>query len=633
VIKIAVFFSLAASIILIGLTSPVSPFGPGRNPVPQTQKVAHSSHCSGCHGVDETGLSLVDHDGNDVSIFDDWQISMMGLSARDPFWRATMAHEINLYPSAQQAIETTCLKCHAPLGSFEARRNGNAYTYEMMLGDSLGLDGVSCSACHQQPAAGLGSAFSGNYTLDTNRIMFGHYPNPFKGPMQIYVGFEPEFSDHIYSSGVCASCHTLITETLQPDGTPSGDFFVEQATYHEWLNSSYPAQGKECQSCHMPFINDGVIIASDFAALEERSPYGLHQFFGANTAMLELMRENKDTLNLPVPEGAHAWDESINNNRISLSNAAELSAPSLYVFGDTLYLSLSIKNKTGHKLPSGYPSRLAWIQINLKDQMTQETFYSNGEIDQDGNIVGRDLPFEPHHTVSKSAEDVQIYELVMSDLQGHLTTRLNAAFEPLKDNRLLPAGFRIDHAAYDTVAVWGDAGNDPDYTAESTKGRDRIEYRIPLDGRKSMADLSVTLHYQTLPSRWMADLFTNDTLELVGQFKTMYQGYNRHHEVINQLLIDSIDLSTTSISPVESIAVFTLSPNPATGRAIQIRLSDPYLSKESLHYEIINMHGQSIQAGQLNENIILDPDIKPGVLYFVLFDQKRRVAVKSFVVL
>lgn len=447
-------------------------------------KVAHSSHCSGCHGVDETGLALVDADGNDVSIFDDWQISMMGLSARDPFWRATMAHEVNLYPTAKQAIESTCLKCHAPLGSFEATRNNQPYSYDIMLGDSLGLDGVSCSACHQQPAAGLGAGFSGNYTLDTNRLMFGHYPNPFKGPMQIYVGFEPEFSDHIYSSGVCAGCHTLITETLQPDGTPSGDFFVEQATYHEWLNSIYPAQGKECQTCHMPFINDGVIIATDFAALEPREPYGLHQFFGSNTAMLDLMNANKENLGIPSGESSHAWDESINNNRISLSNAAELSVPSLYIVDDTMFLSLTVKNKTGHKLPSGYPSRLAWIEISLKESTDQDAFYSNGALGPDGNIAGRDHPFEPHHQVSRSADDVQIYEMVMSDLGGHLTTRLNAAFKPLKDNRLLPTGFRVDHAVFDTVATWGNVNEDPDFTTESNNGLDRIEYRIPLDGKQ-----------------------------------------------------------------------------------------------------------------------------------------------------
>jgi hypothetical protein len=631
--KLSLFLSLAISIVILGLTLPESPFGPGRDRVPPSQKVAHSNHCSGCHGVDEEGLAMVDKAGNDVSIFDDWQFSMMGLSARDPFWRATMAHEVNLYPSAQGAIETTCLKCHAPLGSFEAHRNGQPYSYEIMLGDSLGLDGVSCSSCHQQPASEIGRHFSGDYVLDTNRVMFGHYPNPFKGPMQIYVGFEPEFSDHIYSSGVCAGCHTLITETLQPDGTPSGNFFVEQATFHEWLNSSYSAQGQECQTCHMPFIEDGVIVATDFAALEERQPYGLHQFFGANTAMLELMREHQDTLGLPKPEGAHAWDESITNNRISLSKAAVVRSPSMYVYGDTLYVTLEIKNRTGHKLPSGYPSRLAWFELSLQDRNTKEIIYLNGALDDEGKIIGRDFPFEPHHEVSRSNEDVQIYELVMSDLEGHLTTRLNAAYQPMKDNRLLPYGFNRDHHSYDTVAVWGSANTDPDYVENSSDGTDRIEYRIPLGGKKGLADLTVALQYQTLPTRWMADLFTNDTLDLVAHLKTMYEGYNRHHETINQLVIDSIDLSTSSTSLIESIAAFTLAPNPVSGAQLQITLSDQLDLSTRWTYSILDINGRMLQSGYLSEHIELKPSIRKSVFYFALHRENKLVGIKPFTVL
>ena len=631
--KLSLFLSLAICSVVLGLTLPENPFGGPRDQVPPSQKVAHSNHCSGCHGVDEEGLAMVDHDGNDVSIYDDWQISMMGFSSRDPFWRATMAHETNLFPSAAKAIETTCLKCHAPLGSFEAHRKGMPYSYELMLADSLGLDGVSCSSCHQQPASEIGKHFSGDFILDTNRVMYGHYPNPFKGPMQIYVGFEPEFSDHIYSSGVCAGCHTLVTETLQPDGIPSGDFFVEQATYHEWLNSSYPSQGKECQTCHMPFIEDGVIIATDFAALEERQPYGLHQFYGANTAMLELMRENQDTLDLPKPEGDHAWDESISNNRISLSNAAIINVPSLYVFGDTLYVTLVVKNKTGHKLPSGYPSRLAWMEVTLQDRNTKEVIYKNGALDEEGRITGRDHPFEPHHQVSKSEDDVQIYEMVMADLTGQLTTRLNAAYQPLKDNRLLPTGFSISHSTYDTVAIWGSAQDDPDFGVNSFKGTDSIEYRVPLYGHKGQGSLSIAMHYQTLPSRWMADLFQNDTIELVSHFKTMYEGYNTHHETIDEIEIDSIDLSTSSTSLIGSLTAFTIYPNPVDGAMLQISLNENIDLNSHWTFVIIDINGRKIQSGTLSEIISLQPSVRQGVFYFALFHENKIKGIKPFTVL
>lgn len=629
-IKSGIVGFLALSTVILGLTLPGDPY---RDPVPNSLKVAHSNHCAGCHGYDETGQALVDYSGHDVNIYDDWQISMMGLAAHDPFWRATLTHEVNLFPSAKEEIESTCLRCHSPLGSIQHRLDGLPYTYDMMLGDSLGLDGVSCSACHQQPADQLGKGHSGFFTVDTNRIFFGHYPNPFAGPMQIYVGFEPRFSDHIYSSGICAGCHTLITQTLDDTGTPSGDYFVEQATYHEWLNSTYPAQGKECQTCHMPFIDDGVVIATDLLALEERKPFGLHQFFGANTAMLSMMQEHQDELNLPKPSSEAAWTESIENNRTSLRRASAITLNSWSVADDTLYVSLSIQNKTGHKLPSGYPSRLAWLQLILTDHASADTLYANGLLDPDGHILGRDLPFEPHHEVSRSEGDVQIYELVMSDLHGTLTTRLNSAFEPLKDNRLLPLGFKTNHFTYDTVAIWGNALLDPDYGDESNKGTDQIEYRIPLQDNMGYGDLSISFHYQSLPARWMNDLFTNDTLAQVGQFKSMYENYKRSDEVMNEVTLEQIALSTSGVEDPALQHALAVFPNPVTHRTLHVTFSDYIQVPDEIPYRILSIDGRQWQEGVLSPTLILNREYPAGTYYLILSGTKGVLAIKPFTLL
>ena len=627
-IKFGVLVLLGVTVIILGLTLPV--FDP-RDPVPEIQKVAHSSHCAGCHGPDKTGMALVDGQGNDVNIHDDWQISMMGLSAHDPFWRATVAHETNIYPSAKEEIETACLKCHAPLGSIQSHFTGHPYSFEMMLGDSLGLDGVSCSSCHQQPVKNLGKGHSGNFLIDTNRVFYGPYPNPVLGPMQIYVGFDPVFSDHIYSSGICAGCHTLITETLDEDGIATGDFFTEQATYHEWLNSVYPSQGKECQSCHMPFIADSVVIATDLLALEKRYPFGLHQFFGANTAMLSMMQANKDNLNLPSGSSKHAWTESIENNRISLSKAAHLEIQSLHVANDTLYFDLNVKNKTGHKLPSGYPSRIVWIRVMLMDDISNDTIYKNGLTDSLGNITGRDHPYEPHHEISRSAEDVQIYEMVMSDIYGQLTTRLNGAYEPFKDNRLLPLGFRRNHSTYDTVAVWGNATVDPQYDAESTKGTDIIQYRIPLNGKKGLANLQVALNYHTFPSRWMNDLFSNDTVDLVADFKQMYKGYENYIEVIDTLAIEEINLATSGIQDEDGFIPITIYPNPGDGS--QLWIASALANSKQLRYELFDLNGRIIGSGSFRDKITLPTRIDQGIYYFIFYEKTKMIAVKPYSVL
>ena len=629
--KYVLVMGLCAAVILLSLTDPFDFLRQYRDPVPQEQKVAHSSHCSGCHSVDPEGLALVDKDGNDVSIFDDWQISMMAFATKDPFWRATVVDEVNHYSAAQAAIESTCLKCHAPLGHYQALLNNQPYTFQSMLNDSLGLDGVSCNACHQQSPDKAGQFFSGDYFLDTNRLVFGHLPNPFQGPMQIYVGFDPVYSEHIYNSETCAGCHTLVTETLHPDGTPSGDYFVEQATYHEWLNSVYPAQNKECQTCHMPFLQEGVIIATELAALEPRQPFGLHQIFGANTAMLDMMRQYQKDLGLPEGQTDHAWEESISSNRMSLANAGALTINSANVIGDTLYVSVSVSNKAGHKLPSGYPSRLAWLQVLLEDESSADVIYQNGALDANGEIQHRDHPFEPHHEIAYSSDDVQIYELVMSDLTGHLTTRLNAAYEPLKDNRLLPLGFRTDHPTIDTVAVYGAATADPDYAVNSQQGKDDIEYRIPLNGAKGLGNLSVTLRYQTLPPRWMQALFSSDSLATVAHFKSMYQGYERFTEIIDSVRLDSIHLSSTGIAGVLPKTDFTLYPNPVAQQTLFIQFDTGLTASPSLHYRIMHSNGTEVQAGSLKQNITLSEKVTPGLYYLFLYKEETPVSGRPFV--
>ncbi len=54
--------------------------------------------CSGCHGHDPNMNALITTSGVDVNIYDDWRSSMMANSAKDPFWRAKVTHEILVNP-------------------------------------------------------------------------------------------------------------------------------------------------------------------------------------------------------------------------------------------------------------------------------------------------------------------------------------------------------------------------------------------------------------------------------------------------------------------------------------------------------------------------------------------------------
>ncbi|MEZ4984172.1 MAG: hypothetical protein R2795_03905 [Saprospiraceae bacterium] len=200
-----------------------------------------SGACVSCHGFDTAFVANVDMEGTDINLVDDWRATMMANSAKDPFWRAKVSHEVLTYPQHQTIIEDKCTACHAPLGHFAAIHAGAThYSIAEMADDPLALDGVSCLACHQQTPEGNDTSHSGDLHFETDRIAYGPFQSPLSSPMLQATQYEPLFSPHTKESGICASCHTLITETIDLEGNLTGGTFVEQATYHEWLNSNYP---------------------------------------------------------------------------------------------------------------------------------------------------------------------------------------------------------------------------------------------------------------------------------------------------------------------------------------------------------------------------------------------------------
>jgi len=156
---------------------------------------------------------------------------------------------------------------------------------------------------------------------------------------------------------------------------------------------------------------------------------------------------------------------------------------------------------TGHKFPTAYPSRRAWIHLTVQDARGNVVFES-GAVRTGGSIAGNDndldpTAYEPHYVQIDSPEQVQIYESIMGDAEGRPTTTLLAGATYLKDNRLPPGGFDKGAAPSD-VAVRGAAMDDADFGS----GRDTTRYTIALDGAQGPFTVSVELLYQSIGYRW-----------------------------------------------------------------------------------------------------------------------------------
>jgi len=84
-----------------------------------------------------------------------------------------------------------------------------------------------------------------------------------------------------------------------------------------------------------------------------------------------------------------------------------------------------VENLSGHKLPTAYPSRRAWLHFVVRDRNERKVFES-GALNADGSIDGNDNDADPrvsNRTIARSQErSGTIYEPILGDASGRVTT-------------------------------------------------------------------------------------------------------------------------------------------------------------------------------------------------------------------
>lgn len=501
---------------------------------------------------------------------------MMANSAKDPMWRAKLAHETLVNPGHAGELTNTCTSCHAPMGRFEAAHDGvEFYTTDMLDADSIALDGVSCMACHAQQIETVGLVFSGELHYNADTIWGPVFNIPKNGlPMQDFimsnfVGVAPIAHPKASKSESCAGCHSLITNTADLEGNSTGTTFIEQATYHEWLNSSYNSQdfnAIECQGCHMPKTEEPIIVASGYDWLPGREPFAQHWLVGGNSFMLELMKNRIDELGITANE--QHFQTVIDRTLDNLQNhTADIEIIPGIMDGDTARYTVRLTNKAGHKMPSGYPARRAFVEFIMTDEDGNEVFHS-GKINTDFEVQGQNTTWEPHYDViTDDVNEVQIYEMVMGDVIGNVTTVLERGHHMIKDNRLVPTGFSTTHAVYDTTMVVGAAATDPNFNVLNGlegSGTDDIHYHVPLEGVSGNVTVTARFWYQSLPPKWNEEMFALDH-PLINSFEEMYW-----EEGPDPVEMASHSISSTISSVKELTRLFTVSPNPTSNGFVQV---------------------------------------------------------------
>jgi hypothetical protein len=486
-----------------------------------------SGNCAICHS------NLSDQAGNDVSNDSHWRSAMMANSARDPFWLAKVSLEVARNPALKDVIEDKCANCHTPMVHTEVSAKGGSV---LLLESGVlhpdnpqyvsAMDGVSCSLCHQIQKLNLGQeiSFSGSYTIDTDaispdRLIFGPFTDMFEQLMINTVGYKPVYGEQTLDAGLCATCHTLYTPYVDASGTILGEF-PEQTPYLEWENSIYGdgvGEDQICQNCHMPAAEGAVVISNipSGEQLSPRSPFARHHFVGGNTFMLKILQSRVEELELTASTDHFAATIGRTLDQLQ-SNTAEISIVEANIEGDTASVLIKIENKAGHKFPTGFPSRSAWIHFTLADS-TGKVIFESGNPESDGSIAGDDADenlqnYEPHYDVISNPDQVQIYQAVMQNSDGEVTYTLLRGAGYVKDNRLLPEGFDKNQVRED-IAVYGVAEDDENFTG----GFDLVQYVIDLEGNSGPFQMTAELLYQSISYSFMQDLGEDET-EQVERF-------------------------------------------------------------------------------------------------------------------
>ncbi|MHC5173941.1 MAG: Ig-like domain-containing protein [Planctomycetota bacterium] len=449
------------------------------------------------------------HGGYDSSMepYFNWQGSMMAQASIDPIFLANMEIANQDAPDSGDL----CLRCHFPRGWMQGRSvptDGSA----MLPADAAG---VSCDLCHRlldpiyEPGvspiedfdilAGLSNPTfefgNGMYTVDPTGARRGPFVNATTGHAVLVSPFHRE-------AALCGTCHDVSNPAFEKDGnggyvpnafdTPATDFSPNtllpvERTYSEWLHSAYntqegvydPAFGGNkafvatCQDCHMQDITGQGCDPNQFTP-PVRDDLPLHDMTGGSTWLPGVLAQTH-----PGQVNIDALNAGVERARYMLQNAADLEA--LQTGGD---LKVTVTNRTGHKLPTGYPEgRRMWLNVQ---------FYN------DANQIISESPVTGVLTHDEAAKIYEIEPAIDDLISGVTGIPAGKSFHFVlnstvaKDNRIPPRGYDPN-----TFATFG--GNPVNYSYDPGQHWDDTQYEIPI-GAIRLITAMIPVNIGTIPS-------------------------------------------------------------------------------------------------------------------------------------
>ena len=480
----------------------------------------HSENCVACHNT------LVAPSGEDVSIGATWRSTMMANSARDPYWQASVRRETLDHPTQSSAIEDECAACHMPMATQIRRANGEKGEVFAHLPivrteapplQRLASDGISCTVCHQISSERLGTraSFNGEFVIKPTppggaRVIFGPHKVDAgrKTIMRSVTNFVQAEGPHIAQSELCASCHTLITQALGPNGEVIGSL-PEQMNYQEWLSSDFSREGRSCQSCHMPKASGPVRGASVLG--DARDTLSRHLFVGGNAFMVRMFNRYRTELGIQaLPAELEATARATIRQLQEETATLTLSAPQLT--GRTLSVDVDVRNLTGHKYPTGYPARRTWLHVTVRDAQGRAVFESGAVKATRGDCRQRQRRGSADVRTALSRRSRRPTRCRSTKPSSAIVSahRRPGCSPPPNISRTIGSCRAVSTRGRLTseIGVYGEAGRDADFVGAG----DRVRYRMEVSSAGPFT-VEAELRYQPIGYRWAHNLEPYDAPE------------------------------------------------------------------------------------------------------------------------
>jgi hypothetical protein len=286
-------------------------------------------------------------------------------------------------------------------------------------------------------------------------------------------------------------------------------------------------------------IEDNTFPPVDFRSpdkdisLVQRDPYHRHTLLGINIFALEMFKQFRSELGLyeqdPMLRSPDATTPGIDTAIASsldsaTQKSAEVRVQSFERDDNRLIADVQVTNLAGHSFPSGVGFRRAFVDFQILDEKNH-VLWESGKTNDDGVILdgsGRPLEtefftpsqqrFQRHHWSKhpiRRQNQVQIYEELVRNPEGFLTTSFISLDTKVKDNRLQPKGWSSSGPYANETGPVGTcvtrrAGQVCDPTYGDGSGTSVVRYEIPIDRRTARAAyVRATLYYQSIPPYYL----------------------------------------------------------------------------------------------------------------------------------